>query len=326
MKSKALASFKKQTNNSFGAPMKKNEKALIRQTTIWSRLNAGERVNVKALAEEFNVSLRTIQKDMNERLSTTYDIEDLGHGDYAFAEGYRFVSADDEEEKIAISLMKSLQHSAIPQMDSFIDSTIPTGKNYEELFLFDLDFETIEDIGMFKVILKAIKWRVGLEFSYTKNDGSTKEVSADPYRIANFKNYWYLIAYDPQAEILKTYYLGGIGNLKTLFENFTGNPAIEKQLDLLSATIDTAWFNNNAKRVTLRASGDARHYLERHPLSHLELTESSEAHILFRLSYYHEVEVLSLVKKWLPDIEIVDNPLLSNKLDQTLQGYLGRKK
>ena len=263
---------------------------------------------------------------MNERLADTYDVEDLGHGNYAFAQGYRFVGAEDEEEKIAISLMKSLQHSAIPQMDSSIDSAIPTGKNYEEMFLFDLDFETIEDIGAFKVILQSIKWRVGLEFSYTKNDGTAKEVLADPYRIANFKNYWYLIAYDPEAEILKTYYLGGISNLKTLYENFTSNPLIEKQLDTLCGTIDTAWFNNNAKAVTLRASGDARYYLERHTPSHLEIIESNETFILFRLSYYHEIEVFTLVKKWLPDIEIIGNPLLSDKLDQTLQAYLQRKK
>ena len=140
--------------------MKKNQKALIRQTTIFSRLNAEETVNVKTLAEEFGIGIRTIQKDMNERLASTYDIVDLGHGNYAFAEGYRFKGADDEEEKIAISLMKSLQHSAIPDMNDYIDSALPTAINYEEMFLFDLDFEPIDDIGTFKIILKAIQWRV----------------------------------------------------------------------------------------------------------------------------------------------------------------------
>ena len=67
--------------------MKKNQKALIRQTTIFSRLNAGETVNVKTLAEEFGVGVRSIQKDMNERLSNTYDIVDLGHGNYTFPKG-----------------------------------------------------------------------------------------------------------------------------------------------------------------------------------------------------------------------------------------------
>ena len=41
---------------------------LTRLTIILSRLNDGEALSVKALAEEFNVSDRTIQRDFNERL------------------------------------------------------------------------------------------------------------------------------------------------------------------------------------------------------------------------------------------------------------------
>ena len=58
--------------------MKKNQKALIRHNIIYQRLQQGETVNVKVLSEEFGVSVRTMQKDMNERLSSTYDIVDLG--------------------------------------------------------------------------------------------------------------------------------------------------------------------------------------------------------------------------------------------------------
>ena len=79
--------------------MKKNQTALIRQTTIFNRLNEDETLNVTQLAEEFDVSLRTIQKDFNERLNVTYDIVDLGHGNYAFPEGYKFKGAEDEYEK-----------------------------------------------------------------------------------------------------------------------------------------------------------------------------------------------------------------------------------
>ena len=49
--------------------MKKNQKALIRYNLIYQKLNQGETINVKVLAEEFGVGIRTIQKDMNERLS-----------------------------------------------------------------------------------------------------------------------------------------------------------------------------------------------------------------------------------------------------------------
>ena len=119
------------------------------------------------MAEELGVSLRTIQKDINERLGTIHDIVDLGHGDYKFADGYRLRSSENEDEKIAVSLMKSLQHSAIPELNDYIDSALPAATKYEEMFLFDLNLEPIEDIGTFQIILRAIKWRVSLVFTYT---------------------------------------------------------------------------------------------------------------------------------------------------------------
>jgi predicted DNA-binding transcriptional regulator YafY len=221
--------------------MNKNQKALIRQTTIWSRLNAGQTVNVRALAEEFGVGVRTIQKDMNERLTQTYDVVDLGGGNYKFPDGYSFLGAEDEEEKIAVSLMKSLQHSAIPELDDFVEKAIPSGSNCESMFLFDVGFEPIGDIGQLKVIIQAIRWKVGIEFAYVV-DGESHEVAADPYRIANYGRVWYLIAYDAADDTLKAYELKAIHNLRTLYENFVGNPKIEAELEARCDRLYSAWF------------------------------------------------------------------------------------
>jgi predicted DNA-binding transcriptional regulator YafY len=221
--------------------MNKNQKALIRQTTIWSRLNAGQTVNVRALAEEFGVGVRTIQKDMNERLTQTYDVVDLGGGNYKFPDGYSFLGAEDEEEKIAVSLMKSLQHSAIPELDDFVEKAIPSGSNCESMFLFDVGFEPIGDIGQLKVIIQAIRWKVGIEFAYVV-DGESREVAADPYRIANYAQVWYLVAYDAADDVLKAYELKGITNLRTLYENFVGNPKIEAELEARCDRLDPTWF------------------------------------------------------------------------------------
>ncbi len=38
-------------------------------------------------------------------------------------------------------------------MGDYIHSSLPTARKHEEIFLFDLDFELIEDISAFKVIL-----------------------------------------------------------------------------------------------------------------------------------------------------------------------------
>ena len=222
--------------------MTKSQKALIRQTTIWSRLNAGQTVNVRALADEFNVGIRTIQKDLNERLTQIYDVVDLGGGNYKFPDGYSFLGSEDEEEKIAVSLMKSLQHSAIPELDDFVEQTIPSGSNCESMFLFDIHLEPIGDIGMLKVLIQAIRWKVGIEFTYAAAEASI-EVAADPYRIANVQGRWYLIAWDPAAEMLRAYALQAMSHLRTLYENFAGNPTVEEELAVQCDTLNSEWFD-----------------------------------------------------------------------------------
>jgi len=56
----------------------------------------------------------------------------------------------------------------------------------------------------------------------------------------------------------------------------------------------------------------------------MQTVEEQEEYSLMRISYNNDVEVLSLIKKWLPDISIVDNKPLEDKLDEILQKYLDR--
>ena len=302
--------------------MIKTHKALIRHNIIWTRLNTGETVNVKNLAEEFGVGIRTIQKDMNERLSSIYDIEDLGQGNYRFTKSHCFVGADDEDESIAISLMKELQHSAIPDMDAYINTAIPTSSNYDEIFVFGMHFEAIEDIESFKTLIKAIKWKVGVEFVYTKADGSSKKVLVDPYRLANFQNYWYLIAFDPSVEILKTYYLKNITELVMFYENFTGNAQIEEDLNKVCNAMDSVWYNGEREDCLLKVEGIAKYYIERDLPVTMEIVEEHDSYIFVRIFYHNEIELFSFVKSWIPHIKIIDNKILSDKLTLQLTTFL----
>lgn len=302
--------------------MQKNQKALIRHNLIYRRLEAGEVVEVGALAEEFGVGKRTIQKDLNERLSGIYDIESLGEGRYRLRTA-SFTGANKEDEDIAISLMKSLQHSAIPQMDGYIDTALATSSNYSDIFVFGMHFEPIDDMETFHTLIGAIKWKVGVEFTYTKADGSSKIVLADPYRLGNFQNYWYLIAYDPEAEILKTYYLKNISSLKMLYENFTGDPKIEEELNKMCAAMNSVWYGGERKECLLKVSGIARYYMERDLPATMELIEKHDLYDLMRFTYHNEIELMIFVKSWIPYIRIVDNAELVEKLHTQLREFLG---
>jgi len=56
------------------------DKILTRLTVILQRLYEGETLSVSALAEEFNVGPKTIQRDFNECLTVRFPIEKEGKG------------------------------------------------------------------------------------------------------------------------------------------------------------------------------------------------------------------------------------------------------
>jgi len=255
-------------------------------------------------------------------LSGIYDIESLGGGNYRLLKHHHFAGAEDEEADIAISLMKELQHAAIPEMDGYIEAALPTSSNYDDIFVFGMHFEAIEDVEAFKMLIKAIKWKVGVEFVYTKADGSSKKVLADPYRLANFQNYWYLIAHDPSVEILKTYYLKNISELTMLYENFTANPQTEEELNKVCSAMDSVWYNGERQECLLKVSGIAMYYIKRDLPLNMEMVEETEHYDMVRFFYHNEIELFSFVKSWIPHITIVNNDELSERLSKELRGFL----
>lgn len=292
-----------------------------RLATVLHYLNRGYIVNVKELSEEFDISERQIQKDI-ELFSTMYEIEALGSQNYKMKKGYKLIGTENEDVEIAIALMKSLQQSALPQMSEDVDKALSKSEKYGDIFLFNIDNEEINQMKEFRKFLQAIHQKQSCSFQYTKKDGSTKEVNVHPYRIANLSNYWYLLAYDVEAEKLKSYHINSIARVILAGENYINDAAIEKEIEETFVDFTTAWFDGEAKSVTLKATGNAKHYLDRKPPSNISILSKSENDMEIQFNYYNEIEVLNFVKKWLPEIKIIDNYELKKKLESSLRGYL----
>lgn len=292
-----------------------------RLATTIHYLNRGYTVNIKALAEEFSISERQIQKDM-ELFSSMYEIESLGSQEYRMQKGYKLIGTEDEDVEIAMALMKSLQHSAMPQMSEDIDKALPESKNYGNIFLFNIDYEKISDMKEFHKLLQAIRFQQSCSFKYTKKDSMHKEVHAHPYRIANFSNFWYLLAYDVEEEKLKSYHINSIAKVILASENYISNVAIEKEIEESFSQFDSPWYNGDAKSVTLKIIGDAKHYLDRRHPKNVNIITRSDSYSKIEFNYYDDTEALSFVKRWLPDIKIVDDPELDQKLQEILKSYL----
>ena len=94
----------------------------------------------------------------------------------------------------------------------------------------------------------------------------------------------------------------------------------------MCSQIDSAWYSDNTHHTKLQLTGDAKLYLERHLPHNMELLATDDEFTIVQFHYSNESEVLSIVKKWLPDIEIINNPKVSKKIDYTLHTYLNRNR
>jgi len=292
-----------------------------RLSKIMYYLNHEYTINIKELAEEFSISERQIQKDIK-LFSAMYEIESLGNQKYRMKQRHKTISVKNENIDIAMALMKSFQQNAMPQMSEEIDKIFLKSKEYDKIFLFNIDYEKILYMEEFHKLLRAIRYQQSCSFFYIKKDKSKKEVSVHPYRIANFSNFWYLLAYDVKAEKIKSYHINSIAQVILANENYINNTAVEKKIEETFSKFDSPWFDSKIQNVTLKARGDAKCYLDRNQPKNIDITAQSNSNTKMNFHYYDDTEVITFVKKWLPDIQIIDNIELTKKLRNTLKDYL----
>ena len=92
-------------------PYKHNyDTILTRLTVILSRLNDGEALSVTELAKEFNVSERTIQRDLNERLISFPIYQEKKK--WKMQEGYRLEKSTSIEDAVVLDIMEKLIEGA----------------------------------------------------------------------------------------------------------------------------------------------------------------------------------------------------------------------
>lgn len=299
------------------------DKAMYRLTTILTMLGNGERVRPPELAQEFGVTVRTIQKDLFERLAQL-PIERQEDGSYLLTTQYRLATGPRTDETIVLELLASLVGQVHPDYRNTIKRILRGQPLARQNFHIELGFEDLEGhLDTFYLLKKALDYRQSLQFRYTTKHGKTGDYRADPYRLANFDGFWYLMARDCADSKLKTYYLKSMENVRVSQSTYSIDQATEKAIqDIYGTTLSNVWFRTDRYHVTLKAKGDAMRYISRNPAKNMEILEEHSSHLLLRMTYHRDLEVLSFVKRWIPDITIEDNPQLEQKLFCQVEMYL----
>jgi predicted DNA-binding transcriptional regulator YafY len=217
------------------------ETLAYRLTEILRRLNEGEKLDPHALADEFGVNLRTIQRDLNERFAFLdlekkdglYAVDRMRLGSLGFADVQRFASL--------AGLQGMSPHLSTDFLKDILDSRLQRvllirGSGYEDLGHKQQQFEQLKH---------AAKDGHAISFEYQKAEG-TKMVDALPYGLVLQDGIWYLAA--TNGGKLKAYALSKIDRLLVDPDTFTPDAEITKKL----MEEDSIWLNLQKSEVVLR--------------------------------------------------------------------------
>ncbi len=280
------------------------------------KLNQGEKLDPVALAEEFGVNLRTIQRDLNERFA--YLPLQKTNGNYHLdATFLGKLSTKDIERFASLAGVRGLFLSLSDEfLRDIFDSRVQ-----EALLIKGHHYENLAGKEQaFRVLEKAIVARQNVAFDYLKPEGSKSYASVSPYKLLNLKGIWYLAALD--GDKLKTFCFAKIENLKLLDVTFAWSKEIHSKL----ATEDGIWFTESQNEVVLKVSADVAGYFKRRKLIANQVIEKelTDGGLLISAKVGHPNQVLPIIRYWIPHIRIISPDSWQQDLEQGIREYLQR--
>lgn len=299
------------------------DKTLRRLNTIIVRLNNGESLSVKELAEEFNVSIRTIQRDFNEKLVGLYPIYQ-DKRKWKMQDGYKIEKATSVEDTIVLDILEKMTDGLGSKFSTKAKKLLSKIKNendnpiYAKLNMEDIS-KHINDIA---ILENAINHKQIITATYDYVEYK-KKLKVKPLKIANYEGIWYLIALNAKNDKLRKYHLKSIGNIKIIDTIFSTKKEL---VELLDNSINV-WFNDDTEpyEVILFLNEHAAKTLKRRPISISQrvISEYKDGSCDISLQITHEREIISIVQYWMPHIKIVSpqwiNERILNHIDRFLK-------
>jgi predicted DNA-binding transcriptional regulator YafY len=280
------------------------DKTLFRLTTILTKLNDGDVLSVKELAEEFNVSARTIQRDFNERLISFPIYQE--NKKWKMQAAFQLQKSRSIEDEVILDIMEKLIESAGNNFSIKASKLLSKIKNgdfnpiYTKLNIEDIG-DKLKEVQLLESAIKS-KMIINCQYDF---ETQRKDMTLKPLKIVNYEGFWYLVALDSRNDILKKYYLKNIFDIKITDELFKIDSALDKVLE----NSLSVWFQHDKEpfEIKLHANQKIAKYFERKPLPTQTITSTNEdGGIDFNLKITHEMEIIPIIKYWLPHLKVLE--------------------
>ena len=286
-----------------------HDKTAVRLTEILKKLNEGEKLDPKELAAQFNVTVRTIQRDLLDRFAYLPLRKD---GNLFYLESFYLgkLNIKDVEHFACLSGIKAL----FPKLkDDFLrelfDSRISQaylvkGHHYEDLSKKSHEFKQLE---------QAILQHRLIQFEYKE-----KTYRAESYKLVNHKAIWYLAA--KVENVLKAFCFTQLKGIVIECDTFTPDAVTHQIIE----QEDSIWFAENKREVVLKVDSSVAQYFKRRDLLPNQQIDKTleDGSLIVSSRIAHDHQILPLIRYWLPNVQVISPNELRHTLFQGLRDYL----
>jgi predicted DNA-binding transcriptional regulator YafY len=297
--------------------MKENDKILTRLTKILRKLSQKSMPRIKELAMEFNVTERTIQRDVYQRL-LYFPIEKNSEGQLQFIDGF---SLDQSILNSDEMMFTYLTLSQIKELNPNFGTTIDT--IFSKLLKPDFKAQHSSKDAMQET---ESRWVQTLEDAILKNHLVTLElhnatIDVKAYKLVNNNDNWSLFAEDFNDGKVKWIPLSTIQNVAVHETRFK----LKKPVDEILDNVHESWFKTaHSTEIEVYVHHEIAYFFKRNNIlpSQRILKENEDGSLVIQFIANTQDEVNDAVKTWLPYLRVTKPEQYNQQLIAKMQEYI----
>ena len=306
---------------------------------IHQAIQAGKYPNAASFARQFEVSPKTIHRDLEFMryqldLPLEYNPQRFGFFYSEKVEAFPMLQITEGEFIALVIAERALEQyrgtnlekpllSAIRKMEQALPDTISLSlAEVQQTISFRTRAEPILNLEIFDMLAKATAARQQLQLSYRKPGQTAVEPRVvDPYHLANINGEWFLFAYDHLRKDIRTFVPARIQRLKPTGQTFARPQtfSLEKRLrDSFGVRS-----GHGVSEVVLRFAPQVADFIREkrwHPSQQLRELRNGGVELRLRLSSLGEVE--RWVLSWGGNARVLGPPELARAVKQAAQKIL----
>ena len=293
-----------------------HERLADRLANILTKLNMWYQLSIKELASEFGVSTRTISRDFD-RINTYLPLlQDNENKKFYLDLNYLGKIAPKDIRNFA--QLSGISH-LYPSLDMSFLRELLDSRAHQIYSAKGYSFEDASQFKeLFKVLGKAIQEQRQIGFLYK---GESRLVQ--PYRLIHHHGSWYLAAV--RKDQLRTYRISHIQLMHATHEypQFIPDQDIVKVVE----DDDSIWFGQDKQEIILSIDSQVAFYFKQRSILPEQqiVRELGDGGLLVSSKINHDMQLLPLIRFWIPHLKIVNPERLQDEMEKGLKEYLERR-